>query len=166
MGGNERQLPSVIQSGVPLGQLVWSTDCALLPAHLCHVPRRQHWAEPVGSPIIKKQGINVLPSLSQWQRKREEAVQISPKLVRCQERFNQMADSPDYIFECQFQTQTSQYSRLSLRLVWSHSKYKVWIWKSVISALPDQKHLNSYALLDCPLNVVLTSVYISVFCSC
>lgn len=154
MRGNERRLPCQwYRSGSLLAS--WSGAWpARLPAPLCQVPGlslQGHHHSQAGA--------------SQWQR-RKEAARVSPKPRWCQEGADQTA-GPLVTYSI-VSTVSSCCAGLSPRLLRSHSKHEIWIWRAVMFSLADQECLKSSSLPDCPLNMALCAVklFISVLCPC
>lgn len=138
--------------------------CTLLPAHLCPVP----WAGPAGPSITNRRAVMTCCASHKGRVRGKRQFRFHQSWGGVRRGLIKRQTLLIVYSSVSSQAQTSWYSGFSLRLVWSQSKYKIWIWKAVISSLPDQKHLKSNALLDSSFNMVLCSEksFISVFCSC
>lgn len=140
--------------GVPADRLVWSAARALVPAQFCRVPpRRQPGLNHRGQPSLTSR-VCIMPRRASRNGRARGKRQfkfhqsrggVRRGLIRWQALLITYSGVSSRV-------QTSRYSGLSVRLVCSHSKYKIWIWKAVISSLPDQKDLKSYVLPDHPLS--------------
>lgn len=146
--------PAAVVSDTDWGSLL-ACACALLSAHLCPVPSRERWAEPAGPSLTNKRGVMTRCASHKGRERGKGQFKFHQSWGGVRRGLIRQQTLLIAYSSVSSQAQASWYSGLSLRLVWSQSKYKTWIWKAVISSLPDQKHLKSNALLDSSFNVVL-----------